>query len=159
MTDAAQRHASRYALRYQLPRLPERRLTRADDDPVAELLRRWAGPEWVHTADFADAVARYRQAARIPQAAYGAMEFHRWAFRSQFRPDGLRFARRMTAPVTAPTLQLHGSLDPCVLIGTARGSGRYVAGAYEWREMPGVGHFPHEEAPDEVSAAIAAWAR
>ncbi|SDO87733.1 Pimeloyl-ACP methyl ester carboxylesterase [Klenkia soli] len=159
MADAAQRRASRYALRYQLPRLPERRLTRADDDPVAELLRRWAGPGWVHTADFADAVARYRDAARIPQAAYGAMEFHRWAFRSQLRPDGLRYARRMAAPVTAPTLQLHGALDPCVLPRTAEGSGRYVAGAYEWRELAGIGHFPHEETPDLVSEAIATWAR
>ncbi|MGZ6792108.1 MAG: alpha/beta fold hydrolase, partial [Mycobacteriales bacterium] len=71
MADARQRHASRYALRFQLPRLPERRLTRADDDPVAELMRRWAGAEWIRTADFAEAVERYRRAARIPQAAYG----------------------------------------------------------------------------------------
>ena len=31
-------------------------------------------------------------------------------------------------------------------------------GAYEWRELPGIGHFPQEEAPDVVSAAIADWA-
>jgi pimeloyl-ACP methyl ester carboxylesterase len=159
VSDARQRRALAYALRFQLPRLPERRLTRADDDPIAELLRRWAGPTWVQTADFADAVDRYRSAARIPQAAYGAMEYYRWAGRSQLRPDGLRFARRMAAPVTAPTLQLHGTLDTCVLPGTARGSDRYVAGAYEWRDIAGVGHFPHEESPDEVTAAIAAWAR
>jgi pimeloyl-ACP methyl ester carboxylesterase len=65
----------------------------------------------------------------------------------------------MAAPVTAPTLQLHGELDPCVLPATARGSDRYVAGAYEWRALPGVGHFPQEEAPDEVSRAVATWAR
>jgi pimeloyl-ACP methyl ester carboxylesterase len=159
MADARQRRASAYALRFQLPRLPERRLTRADDDPVAELMRRWSGPGWVQTADFAEAVERYRSASRIPQAAYGAMEYFRWAGRSQLRPDGLRFARRMAAPVTAPTLQLHGAADTCVLPGTARGSDRYVAGAYEWRELPGVGHFPHEESPEEVTAAIAAWAR
>jgi pimeloyl-ACP methyl ester carboxylesterase len=159
VADARQRRALAYALRFQLPRLPERRLTRADDDPVAELLRRWAGPSWVQTADFAEAVTRYRSASRIPQAAYGAMEYYRWAGRSQLRPDGLRFTRRMAAPVTAPTLQLHGALDPYVLPSTARGSDRYVAGAYEWRELPGVGHFPHEEAPDEVTAAIASWAR
>ena len=41
---------------------------------------------------------------------------------------------------------------------SARGSGRYVAGAYEWRELPGIGHFPQEEAPDLVSRAIADWA-
>jgi pimeloyl-ACP methyl ester carboxylesterase len=159
VTDARQRRALAYALAFQLPRLPERRLTRADDDPVAELMRRWAGPSWVQTADFAEAVGRYRSAARIPQAAYGAMEYYRWAGRSQLRPDGLRFARRMAAPITAPTLQLQGALDPYVLPSTARGSDRYVAGAYEWRELDGVGHFPHEESPDEVTAAIAAWAR
>jgi pimeloyl-ACP methyl ester carboxylesterase len=159
ITDARQRRALRHALRFQLPRLPERRLTRADDDPVAELMRRWSGPDWTHTADFAEAVARYRAAARIPQAAYGAMEYYRWAGRSQLRPDGLRYARRMAAPVSAPTLQLHGALDPYVLPRTARSSGQYVAGAYEWRELPGIGHFPAEEAPAEVSAEIARWAR
>ncbi len=156
--DRGQRRALRYALRYQLPRLPERGLTRVDDDPVAELMRNWSGPDWLHTADFAEAVDRYRAAARIPQAAYGAMEYYRWAGRSQLRPDGLRYARRMAAPVTAPTLQLHGTVDPLVLPRTARGSGRYVAGAYEWRELPGIGHFLPEEAPDEVSRAVAAWA-
>ncbi len=157
MTDAGQRRAFRHALRFQLPRLPERSLTRADDDPVADLMRRWAGPAWSTTSDFAEAVARYRSAARIPQAAYGAMEYYRWAGRSQLRPDGLRYARRMAAPVTAPTLQLHGELDPCVLVSTARGSGRYVAGPYEWRELPGIGHFPQEEAPETITAAIREW--
>jgi pimeloyl-ACP methyl ester carboxylesterase len=156
--DAQQRRALRYALPFQLPRVPERMLTRADDDPVAELLRNWAGPQWQQTADFAEAVDRYRAAARIPQAAYGAMEYYRWAGRSQLRPDGLRFARRMAAPVTAPTLQLHGALDPYVLPSTADGSGRYVAGAYDWRVLPGVGHFLPEEAPDDVTRAIADFA-
>jgi pimeloyl-ACP methyl ester carboxylesterase len=121
-------------------------------------VRNWSGPRWVHTTDFAEAVDRYRSAARIPQAAYGAMEYYRWAGRSQLRPDGLRYARRMAAPVTAPTLQLHGELDPYILPSTAEGSGRYVAGAYEWRVLPGAGHFLPEEAPDEVSRAIADWA-
>jgi pimeloyl-ACP methyl ester carboxylesterase len=158
IADPRQRRALRYAMPFQLPRVPERRLTRTDDDPVAELVRNWSGPRWVHTTDFADAVDRYRSAARIPQAAYGAMEYYRWAGRSQLRPDGLRYARRMAAPVTAPTLQLHGELDPYILPSTAEGSGRYVAGAYEWRVLPGAGHFLPEEAPDEVSRAIADWA-
>ncbi|RBY80515.1 alpha/beta fold hydrolase [Blastococcus sp. TF02A-26] len=159
MADAAQRRAFKYFLGAQLPRLPERRLTRADDDPVADLMRRWSGPDWTHTADFAEAVDRYRSAARIPQAAYGSMEYFRWAGRSQLRPDGLRYARRMAAPVTAPTLQLHGDLDSCVLPTTAAGSGRYVAGAYEFRTLPGIGHFPQEEVPAEVTEALVRWAR
>ncbi len=159
MADPAQRRAFRYFLGAQLPRLPERRLTRADDDPVADLLRRWSGPAWTHTADFAEAVDRYRSAARIPQAAYGSMEYFRWAGRSQLRPDGLRYARRMSAPVTAPTLQLHGEADTCVLPATAAGSGRYVAGAHEFRVLPGIGHFPQEEAPATVTEAITGWAK
>jgi pimeloyl-ACP methyl ester carboxylesterase len=155
--DARQRRALRHALAFQLPRVPERRLTRVDDDPVAELLRNWSGPAWQHTADFAEAVDHNRAAARIPQAAYGAMEYYRWAGRSQLRPDGLRFARRMAAPVSAPTLQLHGALDPYILTTTAQGSGRYVAGAYEWSELPGLGHFLPEEAPEDVTRAIAAF--
>jgi pimeloyl-ACP methyl ester carboxylesterase len=158
MADHRQRRASAYTLRFQVPRLPERMLTRPDDDPVADLMQRWAGADWARTADFAEAVERYRSASRIPQAAYSAMEYHRWAARSQLRPDGLRYARRMAAPISAPTLQLHGELDTCVLPSTARGSGRYVAGAYEWRELSGVGHFPQEEAPAVVSKAIAEWA-
>ncbi|SDC41840.1 Pimeloyl-ACP methyl ester carboxylesterase [Geodermatophilus telluris] len=159
LADRAQRRALRHVLGFQVPRWPEHRLTRADDDPVAEYLRRWAGPAWTQTADFAEAVRRYRSAARIPQAAYGSMEYFRWAGRSQLRPDGLRYARRMASPVTAPTLQLHGTADPLVLPRTARGSGRYVAGAYAWRELPGTGHFPPEETPAEVNDAITTWAK
>ncbi|SFP16503.1 Pimeloyl-ACP methyl ester carboxylesterase [Geodermatophilus dictyosporus] len=159
LADRAQRRALRHVLGFQVPRWPEHRLTRADDDPVAEYLRRWAGPAWTQTADFAEAVERYRSAARIPQAAYGSMEYFRWAGRSQLRPDGLRYARRMASPVTAPTLQLHGTADPLVLPRTARGSGRYVAGAYAWRELPGTGHFPPEETPADVTDAITTWAQ
>jgi pimeloyl-ACP methyl ester carboxylesterase len=60
LRDRTQRRALRHIVGFQLPRLPERRLTRADDDPVAELMRRWAGPAWTSTADFAEAVTRYR---------------------------------------------------------------------------------------------------
>src|SRR3954466_16065585 len=52
VADPRQRRALAYGLRFQLPRLPERRLTRTDDDPIADLMRRWAGPEWAQTADF-----------------------------------------------------------------------------------------------------------
>ena len=160
MTDRAPAAgAARTRCGFQLPRLPERcspapTTTRSPTCCSAGRARTGRAPP-----DFAEAVDRYRAAARIPQAAYGAMEYYRWAGRSQLRPDGLRYARRMAAPVTAPTLQLHGELDPCLLPSTALGSGRYVAGAYEWRELPRVGHFPQEEAPDEVSRAIADWAR
>jgi pimeloyl-ACP methyl ester carboxylesterase len=63
----------------------------------------------------------------------------------------------MTTGITAPTLQIHGALDPCVLPTTAEGSRRYVRGEYDWQLIDGVGHFPHEEAPDLVTKELLRW--
>ncbi|MGI8691503.1 MAG: alpha/beta fold hydrolase [Geodermatophilaceae bacterium] len=145
-------------LGFQLPRYPERRLTDNGGAYVAELMRTWAGPAWRDTTDFDAAVARYRDAIQIPQAAYGSLEYYRWALRSLPRADGRRYIRAMAAPVTAPTLHLHGAEDLFLLPATAAGSGRYVAAAYRWRLLDGVGHFPHEEAPEQVTAELLAWA-
>jgi pimeloyl-ACP methyl ester carboxylesterase len=65
----------------------------------------------------------------------------------------------MTALITAPTLQLHGSIDPCALPQTAQGSGQYVAADYEWRLLDGLGHFPHEESPELVTGELLRWCK
>ncbi|HEX7355849.1 MAG TPA: alpha/beta hydrolase [Mycobacteriales bacterium] len=154
-TGGPQLVASRYMLAFQLPWRPERVLVADGAAEIGAILRRWGGPGFPD----ADAERRYREHAQIPAVVHSAMEYYRWAVRSQARPDGARFARAMARPVTAPTLQIHGSADPCTLLATARGNGRYVAGPYALVEMRGVGHFPHEESPDEVTGHIAAWAR
>jgi pimeloyl-ACP methyl ester carboxylesterase len=154
-----QLRASRYLLTFQTPRYAETLLTRDDARYVARLFGGWAGPRWRRTHDYAETVRRCRQAIQIPAAAHCALEYYRWAVRSLPRPDGLRFARLLAEPVTAPTLQLHGQLDSCLLPRTAQGSGRYVAAAYEWRLLDGVGHFPHQEAPDLVTGELVRWAK
>jgi pimeloyl-ACP methyl ester carboxylesterase len=154
-----QLRASRYLLTFQTPRYAESLLTRDDARYVARLFGSWAGPRWQHTQDYAEAVRRCRQAIQIPAAAHCALEYYRWAVRSLPRPDGLRLARQLAEPVTAPTLQLHGRLDSCLLPRTAQGSGRYVAAAYEWRLLDAVGHFPHQEAPDLVTGELVRWAK
>jgi pimeloyl-ACP methyl ester carboxylesterase len=149
----AQLKASWYVAAAQIPRA-ESWLGRDDGAPVVELARSWAGPGWPddETAD------RLRAAFVLGNTPHCALEYYRWATRSLFRPDGMRYARDMTAPVTAPTLQLHGELDGCVLPDTAVGSSRWVRGPYQWRCLPKVGHFVHEEAPDDVSSALVTWA-
>jgi len=109
--------------------------------------------------DFEDYERRCRQAMLIPQAAFCAMETYRWAARSVLRLHGYRFVKLLQQPIVSPTLQLHGSLDTAVLPRTAQGSGRYVIARYEWRLLPGVGHFPHLEAPDLVAGEILRWAK
>ena len=65
----------------------------------------------------------------------------------------------MKTLIHAPTLQIHGALDPCVLPRVARASEQYVAGHYEWRELPDTGHFPHVEAPELIAGEVLRWAK
>lgn len=150
--------ASKLMLQFQIPRY-EHQLTRAHAAMVGRYLSEWGGPSWVAGGDFLDYERRCREAMRIPQAAFSAMEMYRWALRSTARLQGYRMVKAMKLPIVAPTLQLHGSLDPAVLPRTAQGSGRYVAAEYDWRMLDGVGHFPHQEAPEQVLAEILRWAK
>ena len=145
-------------LRFQIPRY-EHVLTRNEASLVGEFLRRWAGPTWAASPEFRDYEAKCRQAMRIPQASFCALEMYRWAFRSTLRLQGYRFVKLMQQPLVTPTLQLHGELDTAVLPRTALGSGRYVIAEYEWRLLTGVGHFLHVEAPEVMAAEILRWAK
>jgi pimeloyl-ACP methyl ester carboxylesterase len=154
-----QRHAStRTLLKFQVPRYGEHLLTR-DDQYIASLFQTWAGPRWPNTPDFPASVARYAEAMRIHPVAHCSLEFFRWSFRSLPRPDGRAYAASMQAPVLRPVLQLHGDCDGWVLPSTAQGSSRHVAADYEWRLLAGVGHFPQQEAPEQVSAELIRWAK
>ncbi|GAA4982185.1 pimeloyl-ACP methyl ester carboxylesterase [Nonomuraea thailandensis] len=148
-----QLRASRRTFGFQLPLLPERRLTRHDAALVGRLLEERSRPGWPEPAES----RTYREAFRIPTVAHCALEYHRWFGRSQLRPDGRRYARAMRTEIEAPTLHLHGALDPSVLPRTAQGSSRYVAAPYRWRLFEGAGHFPHEEIPDVFDTELLGW--
>jgi pimeloyl-ACP methyl ester carboxylesterase len=145
--------ASRYLFGFQLPWRPERVLVAENAAHVATLLREWGGAGYPD----AETEGRYRAAMRIPGVAHSSLEYHRWVFRSLFRPDGARFASVLRRSLHVDTLQIHGAADRCFLAGTAQGSGRYVNGPYTWRLHDGVGHFPHEEIPDVVNAELLGW--
>jgi pimeloyl-ACP methyl ester carboxylesterase len=148
-----QGRASGARLGFQLPFLPERRLTAKGAALVGRLLDEWSGPDWPSE----DVARQYREMFRIPGVAHCALEYHRWFTRSQLRPDGRRYARHMRAEIEAPTLQLHGALDSTILPRTAQGSGRFVAAPYRWRLIEGAGHFPHEERPEQFDAELIGW--
>ncbi|MEU8081146.1 alpha/beta hydrolase [Catellatospora citrea] len=158
VANAAQRSAGRTLLRFQLPRY-EHVLTRDDAALAGGLMRAWSSPAFRETADYAEYERRYREAIRIPQAAFCAMEAYRWAFRSTLRLHGYRFLRAIRQPIVSPTLQLQGALDPITLPATAQGSGRYVLADYEWRLLEDTGHFPHLERPDLVAGEIIRWTK
>ncbi|BCN52265.1 alpha/beta hydrolase [Prescottella equi] len=144
-------------LRYQVPWRPERRLLQDQGAEVERLLRARSGPAWVQSDEFPEVVRRLRSAIRIPRVAHSALEYQRWAFRSQFRPDGHRFMTAMDHTLRIPVLQIHGDLDPYVSKRTVERSTRLAPGQ-QLHSIPEVGHFAHQEAPAEVTAELLRFA-
>jgi len=149
-----QGRASGYALGFQVPWWPERRLLRDDGAHVEHLIRTWSDRAWTRTPEFAEVLRRNREAIAIPGAAHSALEYYRWALRSQLRAEGRRFATAVGSPLTVPVLQLHGANDPCLLEATARRSRRWAGAAYRYRVLPGVGHFVQQEAALATTRAL-----
>lgn len=152
LTSRAQRRASSYVLGFQQPLRPERQLTRPG--AVEGLLRGAGGPGWPADPDL---VEHYVEAMRIPFVAHSAMEYYRWAVRSQLRRDGRAFFEAIDRPIAVPVLQLHGSADTAILPATAQGSQRWVDDELRFVSFAGAGHFLPEERPDAVTAELRDW--
>jgi pimeloyl-ACP methyl ester carboxylesterase len=153
LADPEQRRRQRYALGFQRPFVPERQLTRDDAALVGRILGRWGAAGWPddRTAEV------YRAAMLVPNTAHCSVEFHRWAIRSIPRRDGRRFVDTVAEPVGVPVLQVHGLDDGAVLPRSVDGSEQYAGAGYERVDLPGVGHFPQEEAPAAFDEALVGW--
>jgi len=136
---------------FQVPFLPERLLRRKD--LAVSLLRQWGGSDLLDD----DVAEVYRTAARVPFVPYGSMEPYRWLVRSIPRGDGRRFNRSVRQPVTVPALQVHGSADPCLRPESIKTSLRYAGNQFRFEILDGVGHFPAEEAPEQVTSLLLEW--
>lgn len=152
--DRRQRRAARWIVGLQRPFVPERQMPR-NYRYVGRLLRSWSAPDGDYPT--AEDVARYGDAMKIPFVAHSAAEHYRWLGRSQLRPDGPFFIRRIRRAVRVPVLQLQGAEDRCVIADSTHGSGAFVPGDYRLVTIEGAGHFLTEEAPEEVNAAIVSW--
>ncbi|GAB3007844.1 alpha/beta fold hydrolase [Mycobacterium bourgelatii] len=137
-------------LRYQMPLWPERLLTRRDGEEIERLIRSRSSAKWVASEDFSQSIGYLRRAIQIPGAAHCALEYQRWAVRSQLRGEGRRFMRSMIHQLGVPLLHLRGDADPYVLAGTVEHTQRYAPhGRYV--SIANAGHFGHEESPQEVN--------
>jgi pimeloyl-ACP methyl ester carboxylesterase len=147
-SDLEQLRMSSYMAFFQTPKVPENRL--AQGDLVSELLHRWGGPGFPDE----ETERRCRDAMAVPGAAHCALEYYRWAFRSRLRPSGQRYSKLLAGGVHVPVLQLHGDLDGCLRLQTALGSEAYAHNGYRLEVLEGIGHFPHQEAPDRVTELL-----
>lgn len=140
-------------LRYQVPGWPERLLTRHQGAELERLVRSRTSTTWQATEDFSETMGHLRRAIQIPSAAHSALEYQRWAVRSQLRSEGRRFMRSMKRPVPVPVLHLRGDSDPYVLADPVQRTQRYAPhGRYV--SIDGAGHFGHEEAPETVNEQL-----
>lgn len=141
---------------YQLPILPERTLTRHRGAELERLVRLRAGEHWTTTDDFAETIQQLRTAIAIPGVAHCALEYQRWAVRSQLRSEGWRFMRSMNRELSVPVLHMRGDSDPYVLADPVHRSlsfaphGQFVA-------LRGVGHYGHEEDPGTVNEHLGSF--
>lgn len=139
-----------WMLRYQVPIWPERSLTRHDGAELERLVRSRSSAAWQAGDDFAETIGHLRRAIQIPSAAHSALEYQRWAARSQLRAEGRRFMRSMKRPMSVPVLHLRGDGDPYVLADPVNRTRQYAPHG-RYASVAGAGHYAHEEAPGQVN--------
>lgn len=137
-------------LRYQVPRWPERSLTRRDAEEIERLVRHRSCAQWTASEDFSETIGHLRRAIQIPAAAHSALEYQRWAVRSQLREEGRRFMKSMNQRLGVPILHLRGDADPYVLADPVERTQRYAPHG-RFISVAGAGHYSHEEVPEEIN--------
>jgi pimeloyl-ACP methyl ester carboxylesterase len=147
--------ALRHVLAMQVPWRPERRLADPASGYLRDHLAGWASPGSPFPQD--DVVRAYQSAISLWPASHCALEYHRWLVRSRLRPDGRRFSRLIAAPVGQPVLAVLGADDPALPRHALESSRRHVVGTMTESVLPGVGHFPPEEAPEAFNDALLGW--
>ena len=147
-----------WMLRYQMPMWPERALTRHNGAELESLVRSRASAKWQASEDFSQTIDHMRRAIQIPSAAHSALEYQRWAVRSQLRGEGRRFMQSMKQPLSVPMLHLRGDADPYVLADPVHRTQRYAPHG-RFVSIDGAGHFGHEEAPETVNEQLSRFLR
>ncbi len=140
---------------FQLPLLPERRIMADDGLFIEQLLRRRAADgAAIFTADEA---RHYREALMLWPSPHCAMEYQRRFVCDQFRSGGRDYRRALRPGISTPLLSIQGEHDRLVSRAAMRAAGAWVHAPHELVTVPGVGHLPHEEAPDAVTKIIIDW--
>jgi pimeloyl-ACP methyl ester carboxylesterase len=145
----------RHVLAMQEPWRPERRLADPSTGFLRDHLRAWSGPGSAFPDEHA--VSTYQRAISLWPSSHCALEYHRWLFRSRLRSDGRRFGRLMRPAVGQPVLAVSGGDDPAVPAEGLARSRDHVVGELTEHVLPGVGHFPHEERPAELTRLLVDW--
>lgn len=127
------------------------------DDPIGFARiqwETWSPSGWFDDREFRESARSFTNPDWVPITLN--------AYRSRFLTDEARdaryepLARRLTEVqnIATPTLMIQGGDDRCDEPSGSVNQERFFDGGYRRVVLDGVGHFPHREAPEEVSRAI-----
>ena len=116
----------------------------------------WSPPGWYTDGDFLAAAAAFDNADWPEVTAHSYS--HRWGHAAGDPAyDADEAALNPTPVLDLPTLVLHGEQDTVTLPAMSAGKEHFFRGPYRRQMLPGVGHFPQREAPEQVLAQLADW--
>jgi pimeloyl-ACP methyl ester carboxylesterase len=140
--DPVQMFKSWYVLFFQLPAIPEQRIS---DNDFANLKRLYFGQKAAFTPE---EIEGYIEAARRTGNMSGPINYYRAMMRSALMPR-----RRTYQRIGHPVLVLWGDNDPALQKSLAEPPADLVPNA-EVIHFPDASHWVHKEKPDEVNALL-----
>lgn len=112
-----------------------------------------ASPNWDIPSELLESV---KDTFRQPGVVKAALEYYRHAVNPEIRDPSLEQteARLASAPITVPTLALHGTHDRPKRLESFEQMDRFFTGPLTKVVIPGTGHFVHLEEPEETARLV-----
>lgn len=137
---------------FQLPHLPEMAVAANDFAFIDYLWSYWSSPGHDDRAH----IARVKRALASEGSLAAAIGYYRAGFDPAKQDPALADLRaRLEQPISVPTLALCGGED--IRGDVMARQKEHFTGPYEYRIIPGCGHFLHRERPEEVTRAVLEW--
>ena len=138
---------SRHFFTFQLRRWAGWRLKRNNAAYVDTIYRRWS-PTWQVPPDETAAI---KKSFATPGAVEAALGYY-WSFAANRNNQEVQSV--LLQKTTVPTMCLVGAADGALNLEAMVHTPRAFSGPYEYKVLPGVGHFLHRELPDRFAQIV-----
>ncbi len=156
VTNPAQQRRSWYMFFFQHP-LAEVAVAHGDFAFLERLWQDWS-PGWTYPAED---MAALKATFRVPGVLQAALGYYRATLNPTLQDPMLADLqeRLVSAPVTVPTLMLHGARDGCIGVELLEGMEALFPAGLRKVVLPDAGHFLHQERPTEVNELLLGFLR
>jgi len=150
ISNLAQQRRSWYMFFFQLP-IAEMAVAHNDFEFIERLWHEWS-PGWTYPQAVMNEI---KEAFRQPSVLKAALGYYRSQFNPALQHPGLADIRkRLSEPISVPTMYLHGANDGCIGVETTEGMESSFLRDFEKHIIPSAGHFVHQEQPEVVNELI-----